>query len=77
MPLGVGFQPKAGLLDRAVLAHAGDHVLQRTTLGGVIEHVVGGHHRRASLPRQLFQSRQTLQVAGGVGPAGRQPDTAA
>ena len=77
MPLGVGLQPEAGLVDRAVLAHAGDHVLQRPPFGAVIEHVVGGHHRRAGVAGQVRQPRQALEVLGGVGPAGGQPDPAA
>jgi hypothetical protein len=43
----------------------------------MIEHVVGGHDRRAGVAAQLVQARQALEVLGGVGAAGRQPRAAA
>ena len=47
VPLGVGFEPQARLVDRAFLADAGQHVLQRAAVRRVIEHIVGRDDRRA------------------------------
>ena len=43
--LGIGFEQPPGILNRPVLADAGDHVLERPAFGGVVEHVVGGEER--------------------------------
>ena len=42
MPLGIGFELEPRLMDGAFLADAGEHVLQGTPVGGVIEHRIGG-----------------------------------
>ena len=42
MPLGIGLQAQARVVDRAFLADAGEHVLQGTAMGRVIEHAAGG-----------------------------------
>ena len=47
-PLGVGFQDEARIADGALLAHAGENVLQGPALGAVIERIVGGDQRRAA-----------------------------
>ena len=47
MALGVGGKAKTGFVDRAVLADAGQHVLQRPPLRAVVEHVVGRDQRNA------------------------------
>ncbi len=39
--LGIRFEAEARLVDRAMLADAGQHVLQRPALGHVVEHVAG------------------------------------
>ena len=42
MPFGIGFETEAGFRDRAFLADAGEHVLEGTAVGRVIEHPAGG-----------------------------------
>ena len=42
VPLGIGLQAQARVVDRAFLADAGEHVLQGTAMGRVIEHAAGG-----------------------------------
>ena len=49
MPLGVGFKQAAGIVDRDVLADAGQDILQGPPFGRVIEHVVDRDERDAVL----------------------------
>ena len=77
MPLAVGLQPQAGVMDGAGLADAGQHVLQVPAVRAVIEDVVGGEHRRAGGLGQGRQPREPVQVARAIGPRRRQPDVAA
>ena len=42
VPLGIGLQAQARVVDRAFLADAGEHVLQGAAMGRVIEHAAGG-----------------------------------
>ena len=72
--LGIGCQPQARVVDCAVLPDAGQHVLQGPAFRAVIEHVVGGDHRRAGRLGQDGELRQSLQVAGAIAPRRRQPD---
>ena len=44
--LGMGGEAKPGLIDRAMRADAGQHILQRPPLGDVIEHIVDGDERK-------------------------------
>ncbi len=76
MALGVGVESQAGLLDRAGLADAGQHVLQGPPLGAVVEDVIGGDHRRAVGLGHGRQLRQPVQVARAVATGRRQPDVA-
>ena len=52
VPLGIGLEPPAGLVDGQVLADAGDHVLQHAPAGLVVEHIVGGDQRHADAGRR-------------------------
>ena len=45
--LGIGFKLEPCFGNRAFLADAGEHVLQGTPVGGVIEHRIGGDERDA------------------------------
>ena len=45
MPLGIGFEKPARLVQGDMLADAGDDILQLAPLGAVIEHIVGGEQR--------------------------------
>ena len=56
MTLGIGVEPPAGLVDRQMLADAGEHVLQRAPVRMVVEHVVDGDQRHARGARQLGAS---------------------
>ncbi len=51
---GVGFKLETGLTDRRLLAHAGQHVLQRAAVRCVVEHIAGGDKRRGAAPPQNF-----------------------
>ena len=62
MPLGIGFEQPARLLQRQMLADAGDDVLQRAAFGRVIEHVVDGDQRHEGSRRQ-YRCRRS--PAGG------------
>ena len=53
VPLGIGFEFQPSVMDRAFLADAGEHVLQRPAVGGVIEHGTGGDEGKAHACRQL------------------------
>ena len=59
MALGVGDQTIARLIDRAVLADAGEHVLERPPCGRVVEHVAGGDQAR----RRRRQARPASRCA--------------
>ena len=77
MPLGIGFQKPARLLQRAVLADAGDDILQRPAFGRVIEHVVDGDQRDERAVGDVLQLRQPAAVVAAIKQAGRKPDRAA
>ena len=64
--LGIGLQGKARLVDAAAETNAGHHVLQRTPIGQVVEHVVGGHHRQ----RQLGHRAQTARIIATIAAVG-------
>ena len=63
---GIGGQPPAGVVDAAMLADTGQHVLQRPAVGAVIEHVVGGHQRQAVPAGQGGQPGQPLAVVTAI-----------
>ena len=42
VPLGIGLEAEARFGNRAFLADAGEHVLQRAAVRGVVEHGIGG-----------------------------------
>ena len=47
VPFGIGFQKTARLVQRDMLANAGDNVLQLAPFGTVIQHIIGGQQRHA------------------------------
>jgi len=78
MPLRIGEQAITGLVKGAVLADAGEDVLQRPALRHVHVHVVGGDERRAAAPGEVRESGQPADVvaaieamAGEIGPTGK------
>ena len=75
MPLGIGFEPAAGLVDGDVLADAGDDILQRAPLGRVIEHVVDGDQRNAGVVARSSASRASRRaIVAAIEHAGGEPD---
>ncbi|MFN0135484.1 MAG: hypothetical protein ACKVS9_05115, partial [Phycisphaerae bacterium] len=70
VPLGVGVQPRPGLGECALLANAGQHILQLPPLGDVVMHMVGRDQRNAQFARQrveLCQPHVVRQVVGERG----------
>ena len=74
--LGILFEQPAGILDRPVLADAGDDVLERPAFGRVVEHVVGGEKRHAVAAGDAVEEGKATPVAGAVEPVRHQPDIA-
>ena len=74
---GIGLQGEAGGLDGAAQADAGHDVLQRPTLRGVVEHVVGGDQFQAALLRQPRQCAQPPFIVAVMAPAGGEPSAMA
>ena len=72
MPLGVGFQLEAGLADGRLLAHAGEHVLQRAAVRRVVEHVAGSDERRAATRCQRGERGDARPIIAAIGVARRQ-----
>jgi len=60
--LGVGVQQEAGVVDGAVLADAGEHVLQWPALGRMGVHVVGGDQRNAARGGKIAQVRKSTGI---------------
>src|SRR5215467_4966016 len=63
MALGIGGKAKSGLVDRAVLADAGEDVLQFLAFGGVVEDVAEGDERQ---PARLGKGREPGKAVGVV-----------
>jgi hypothetical protein len=69
MALGVGFELEAGFLDGGLLTHAGEDVLQRAAVRGVVEHVAGGDERRCAARGECRQRGDARAVVTAVGVA--------
>ena len=67
VPLGVGGKQEACLMNRRVLAHAGEHVLQRAPVGRVIEHVTRCDERRTAALGNLIQCPDAGPVVAPIG----------
>ena len=74
MALGIGFQPVAGLENRAFLANARQHIGERLARRMVIERIGGGEQRRPRPDRELGQLTQTTAFVAAIGKGGRQID---
>ena len=68
--LGVGLEAVAGVVNRAFLADAGEHVGQRLAIGVVIDDVVGGDERGAHLARERGQLAEPPALVAVVGEHG-------
>src|SRR5215467_5168769 len=73
MTFRVGLQALAGHVNRGLLADAGENVLQRTSRGIVVQHVVGCKQRHVGRDSQAIQPRQTAPVVAAIEQACRQP----
>ncbi len=71
--LGIDGEPAAGLVDRQVLADAGDHVLQCPPVGVVIEHVIDGDQRHAGRPCGLGAAGKPRAVIAAIEHGCREP----
>ena len=66
VPLGIGFEFQPSVMDRAFLADAGEHVLQRPAVGGVIEHGTGGDEGKAHACRQLRKRGDAGSIVAAI-----------
>ena len=66
MALGIGGEAKPGLGDRAVLADAGQHILQRPPLGDVVEHVVGRDERQPGLVGDRGEAGEAPRIVAAI-----------
>ncbi len=62
MPFGIGFQKTARLVQRDMLANAGDDVLQFAPFGTVIKHIIGGQQRHTGRVRHALPFPQAALV---------------
>src|SRR5262245_64427736 len=66
MPLGIGLEFQPSVMDRAFLAHAGEHVLQGAAVACVIEHGAGGDEEKAHARCELRQGRNAGAVIAAI-----------
>ena len=71
MPLGIGVEEIARGRDRDLLADAGDDVLQRAAVGGVIMDVIGGEDRAALATRDPVEAFDPRRIVAAIEPARR------
>ena len=76
MALGIGDEAKAGLVDGAMLADAGQHILQRPPLGDVVEHVVDGDERQPGSLGQRRQAGEAPRIVAAIEMLGGEIDMA-
>jgi hypothetical protein len=73
MPLRIGFEKGARLLQRPMLANTGDDILKRAAFRPMIEHVVDGNERDKRSVCRIFQFLQPAPVVAAIKQAGREP----
>ena len=66
MALGMGGEAKPGLVDRAMLADAGQHILQRPPLGDVVQHIVGRDERQPGLVGDRGEAGEAAYIVAAV-----------
>ena len=76
VPLGVGLEQPPGILQRSVLADAGEHVLQPAALGRVVEHVAQRQDGDAEAIGERGSLRQAAAVVAMIAAAGAEPHMA-
>ena len=77
MPLGIGLQKSARLLQRSMLANAGDDILQRPAFGHMIKHVIHGDQRNKRAVGHVPELCQPAAVIAAIKQAGSEPHGAA
>ncbi len=73
MTFGIGLQQTASILQRPMLADAGDDVLQRPALWRVIEHVVHSNQRNERGIGNILEFCQPATIIAAIKQAGRKP----
>ena len=73
MPLGIGFEPAAGGVDRDVFADAGHHILEHAPLGCMIEHVVYRDQRHTGSCGDGCKPRKAAGIVTPIEHACREP----
>jgi hypothetical protein len=69
----IGFKTPADGVDGGLLANAAQNILQRTTRGMVIQHLVGRQQRHARRGGDAMEPHQTAPVVAAIQQAGRKP----
>ena len=76
VPLGIRFEQPAGGVERPLLAHAGEHVLQPAALGRVIEHVAEREERNLMARGKRGERREPSAVVAVIEARRAEPDMA-
>ena len=66
VPLGIGFEAQARVVDRAFLADAGEHVLQRAAMRRVIEHATGGDEGNADARGEIGERGDAGAIVAAI-----------
>ncbi len=73
MAFGIGFKPLADRIDGGLLADAGQHILQRTARGIVIQHLVGREQFDMGGAGDVMQPAQAAPVVAAIQQARGKP----
>ena len=76
MPLGIGFEQEAGIVERHAFADAGDDVGERTALRRMHEDIVDGEKRQVMSTGERSTARKIGAHVAAIAGACREPDTA-
>ncbi len=71
---GIGFQLLADRMNRRFLANAGEHILQRTPCGVMIQHLVGRQQRYAGRDGDAVKPGKAADIVAAIQQARREPD---
>jgi len=66
MALGMGGETKPGFADRAMLADAGHHILQRPPLGHVVVHIVGREERQPGFLGDRGEPGEVARIVAAI-----------
>ena len=73
MPFRIGIQPPTDRIDRGLFPDTGEHVLQRTAGGVMVEHLIGGEQRHFCGLRKARKLGQPAAVVAAIEQACRKP----